>query len=135
MPAARELDEEKLGSEENLAESQIKQKDDPFLAATGMRHLWWTESADILSDWSKIDALDHYQQDRLMQIVATDIACNAVAICGPNSPWTIAYCGLEAGTICPSGMSFEEVVSLNLSPMELDLRQEILANLSKNGLF
>lgn len=123
-------DDKDATSADMVAHSRL-QSDDPWLAAAGVHDLWRARSDDISSNWAQIDSFTPDQQERLLQTIKIDMACNVVGACGPTSPWTIKYCAAMR-TQCPRGMSFDQVVALNLSRAELDLRQTILRNLARN---
>lgn len=131
IPDPKKLDQAHLEQEWNLARTQFSQIDDPYLAGMAVRHMWWTHSPDISADWSEILALSSAQQDQLMQVVARDVSCQMAGGCSSYSPWTISFCTTQPGAICPPGSTFDEIVALNLSQVQLALRQRILDNLSQ----
>lgn len=129
IPDPRTLNADQMRQEWDLAKGQIRGSDDPYLVSSAVRHLWWTQSPDLLADWSEVEALSSFQQDQLMQLVATDLPCAMLSSCGPNSPWTIAFCASQPGMVCPPGSSLDDIANLNFSQVQLDLRQRILARL------
>jgi hypothetical protein len=100
------------------------------VAAGAVRDLWWMSSATLMPDWTQINSLSDAQKSQLVQTLATDRQCQIVGGCGPSSPWTLSYCNLVVGTQCPASMSFDEIVQLNLSQAQLDVRQQILNNIN-----
>jgi len=120
---------QQYSDQQALEESRLTQMDDPWLAARGVRALWWMRSPDMLGDWNEIAGFNPEQRDQIMQTLAVDRACAMISGCGPNSVWTISYCSLVFGTQCPPGMSYDQIVQMNLSQAQLDVRQKILVNL------
>ena len=129
MSDPTKLSDDQRQTEWTLAENQISTSQDPYLVGSAVRHLWWSQSPDLAPDWSTIAALDSYQQDILMQFIATDSSCMVVGGCGPESPWTISFCATEPHVLCPPGSSFDTVATLNLSPIQQTLRQQILSRI------
>ena len=130
-PDYRHLSGDDYTKQQTIELARLTQNSDPWLAASAVRALFAMQSPIISDDWSQFMAFNEYQRDRIRQTLATDVACQMTGYCGPNSPWTIEYCTLVNRTQCAAGMSYEDIVRLNMSQAELDLRQRMLDKLSQ----
>jgi hypothetical protein len=113
----------------SMANSALSNINSPWAQQEGVDALWRMQSTEIDPDWSEVSSLSRFQQNRLQEIVSTDMACNSIGGCGPDSPWTLSLCASALGLNCPAGMSYEEIISTNLSPNEISLRNKILSSL------
>lgn len=126
---AKDADREQINV---IAKQALGQADDPWFAKAGFKALWEQKSPDIVDDWTEIQLLSQFQKGRLKEVVSIDVACSIMGGCGPENPWTLEYCAIMTSTQCPVGSSFDQIASLNLSQVELDLRKRILTNISSH---
>ncbi|UXI67297.1 hypothetical protein [Tahibacter amnicola] len=114
----------------SMLESALRQAKDPWTAKASLRSLWAYRSQFLLDDWSAVEQLSKFQQERIRHVVSLDYACRMTSDCDANSVWVVELCALSPGLICPRGAGMDQVLAQNLSPAEIALIQKILSKIT-----